>query len=196
MRPRRVDSVLWLSKDRDSPLFREVQKFRQPWLVVLVVGACLTQIVVFGLGLYQQLVLKKPFHVNEPVPNVSFVVTAILVTCFSVGMFLLFWSMRLVTEVHADGLFIRFLPIHRAFRKIPLEDATKVEAVTYRPVLQYGGWGIKGTRNRRAYNVRGNRGVRIDYADSTHILIGSQRSEELARAIESITGRNPAGERG
>ena len=93
----------------------------------------------------------------------------------------------------ADGLFLRFHPFHRLLRKIPLESASEINAVTYRPVLQYGGWGIKGASKKRAYNVRGNRGVRVNYPDGTHILIGSQRAEELLAAIETIAERKPNG---
>jgi hypothetical protein len=35
-----------------------------------------------------------------------------------------------------------------------------------------------------AYNISGNRGVRIDYKDGNRFLIGSQRPEELQQAIQ------------
>ena len=37
----------------------------------------------------------------------------------------------------------------------------------------------------RAYNVSGREGVRLDFADGKHLLIGSQRAEELAAAIQT-----------
>jgi len=93
---------------------------------------------------------------------------------------------RLTTEVRGGRLYIRFFPRHLSFRRIQLDDVARCDAVTYRPVRDYGGWGIKGGRGSRAYNVSGNRGVRIDYADGTHLLIGSQRPDELAHAIRSL----------
>jgi hypothetical protein len=38
----------------------------------------------------------------------------------------------------------------------------------------------------RAYNVSGNRGVEITLANGKRVLIGSQRSDELAAAIARI----------
>ena len=91
----------------------------------------------------------------------------------------------LETEVRGDGVHVRFFPFHLSFRKIPLENVVKVEARSYRPIREYGGWGIRCGRRGRAYNMSGNLGVRIDYADGRHLLIGSRRAEELAEAYTS-----------
>jgi hypothetical protein len=48
----------------------------------------------------------------------------------------------------------------------------------------YGGWGIRKGRSGWAYNVSGDRGVRLTYTDGETLLIGSQRADELAKAIE------------
>ncbi len=53
------------------------------------------------------------------------------------------------------------------------------------PIADYGFWGIRSGRDdTRALIARGNRGVRLELADGSFLLIGSQRSEALARAIE------------
>lgn len=93
---------------------------------------------------------------------------------------------RLTTEVREEGLFIRYRPFHRREKQIPLENMVKVEAVTYRPILEYGGWGIRSGWSGKAYNARGNRGARIEYAAGQRLLIGSQRAEELAGAIRAV----------
>jgi len=93
---------------------------------------------------------------------------------------------RLVVEVRGDGLWVKFSPFHRSSKRIPLERALSVASVTYRPILRYGGWGIRWTWKGKAYNVSGNRGVRIDFDSGRHLLLGSQRPDELARAIESL----------
>jgi hypothetical protein len=68
----------------------------------------------------------------------------------------------------------------------------RVEVVQYRPIADCGGWGIRiGKDGERVLNARGNRGVRIHLIDGSRILIGSQRPEELALAVEGAlrTGR-------
>ena len=55
---------------------------------------------------------------------------------------------------------------------------------TYDPIGEYGGWGIKYGKMGKAYNVSGNRGVQLEFADRKSILIGSQKPEQLDSAIE------------
>jgi hypothetical protein len=49
---------------------------------------------------------------------------------------------------------------------------------------QYGGRGIRRGRHGWAYTVSGNRGVKLILAGGEQFLIGSQRPEELAAAIQ------------
>jgi hypothetical protein len=166
-------------------LFREVQRFHQRWLWVLVILGALALIGLFGYGMVQQLVFDKPWG-DRPMSDTALAVTGTLLILLEIGFIALFATMKLITEVRSDGLYIRFVPFHLSFRRIPLEDLAGVEARTYSPIKEYGGWGIRFGRGGRAYNVSGNRGVRIDYATGRHILIGSQRADELAQAISSI----------
>ena len=76
-----------------------------------------------------------------------------------------------------------FIPTYR--RSIAIGSIARVEVVQYRPIVDYGGWGIRhGKDNERVLNARGNRGVRLHMVDGSKILIGSQRPEELALAVE------------
>jgi hypothetical protein len=76
-----------------------------------------------------------------------------------------------------------FIPTYR--RSIPIGTIARVEVVQYRPLVDHGGWGIRAGRDHeRVFNARGNRGVRLHLVDGSKILIGSQRPEELALAVE------------
>jgi uncharacterized membrane protein len=166
-------------------VFREVQRFHQPWLWVLIIVCAAGLIGLFGYGMVQQLVFGEPWG-DRPMSDTALAVTGTFTILFGIGMLALFASTRLITEVRTDGLYIRFFPPHLSFRRIPLEDLAGFEARSYSPMREYGGWGIKSGCGGRAYNVSGDRGVRIDYTNGGHILIGSQRADELAQAIRSI----------
>ena len=56
----------------------------------------------------------------------------------------------------------------------------------YSPIRDCGGWGVRHYKSGKAYNVSGNRGVVLEFLDGRPILIGSQRPEELAKAIASL----------
>jgi len=165
--------------------FREIQRFRQPWIWCLVLLSAGVMFWIFGYGLIQQLILGRPWG-NQPMSDTGLIVASILTFAFSLGMVWLFLVMALVVEVRGDALYIHFKPLKR--RTVSYGDISRVEAVEYRPVVHYGGWGIRRGRNGWAYNVSGNRGVRLDFHDGKHLLIGSPRSTELAAAIEKARG--------
>jgi hypothetical protein len=169
-------------------IFREEQRFRQLWIWLLLVFTALLGVWIFGYGMVQQMIFRKPWG-NEPMSDTMLIIVAIAYFLFSGGLIWLFCAAKLVTEVRSDGLYIRFYAFHRSFHKIPLENVARFEARTYKPILEYGGWGVRWTMKGKAYNVSGNRGVRLDFKDGKHLLIGSQRPDELAQAIGSIFPR-------
>jgi hypothetical protein len=161
-------------------LFYEEQRFDQAWIRLVVYGSTLLCTTVFGWGLIQQLVFKRPWG-NDPTSDTALIITAICIVGMCWGLVWLFEAMRLRTEVRRDGLEIRFAPLLR--RHIPLEDIAEAYARTYRPVREYGGWGIRWGPGGRAYNVKGNEGVQLVLTNGSRLLIGSQNAGELAEAI-------------
>lgn len=141
---------------------------------------------IFGQGLVQQLVRNEPWG-NQPMSDMGLVLTSLGTFVFCFGLVALFLTMSLTVEVRSDALYIHFRFLRK--RTVDFSSMAKVEAVEYRPIAHYGGWGIRRGRNGWAYNVSGNRGVRLDFQDGKHLLIGSQRATELAAAIEKERGR-------
>lgn len=103
------------------------------------------------------------------------------------GLPLLIALTRLVVEVERDAVLVRYRPFF-VRRRIPLAEIASADAVTYRPLREYGGWGIRGIGRRRAYNARGDRGVQLVLTDGRRVLLGSQVPEQLAAAILQARG--------
>lgn len=93
----------------------------------------------------------------------------------------LLWLRTTVTETQLSVSFGALFPLYR--RSIARADIVSFEAVTYSPLAEYGGWGIKWGRSGLALNARGDRGVRLMLTDGRRVLVGSQRAEELAAAL-------------
>ena len=164
--------------------YREVQRFRQPWLWLLVAG-------IFGVTVWsfvEQIVLRRPFGQN-PAPDLVVMIIAI---AFGLAFPLLFLAANLTVEVRSDGLYYRFFPFHWSFRRIASENLVSYQVRTYRPIRDYGGWGIRYGQNGKAYNVSGNRGVMLELANGQKLLIGSQKPEDLANAISLAFGKRPS----
>ena len=143
----------------------------------------------FAWAMVEQLVRGRPVG-NQPMPDLMLLIVGPLFMLLMAGLLWLMAAARLVTEVRNDGIYIRFVPFHRDFHGFLWEEIESFEVRTYRPVLEYGGWGIRFGSGGRAYNVSGNRGLQLSLARwrPEHVLIGSQRPEELAMAIESARG--------
>jgi hypothetical protein len=90
-------------------------------------------------------------------------------------------TMRQVTRVETGTVSVRFGFLSST--SIPTSEIRLAEAVKYRPVREYGGWGIRGLGRRRAISTRGDLGVLLTRNDGSTLLIGSQKPRELLRAL-------------
>jgi len=159
-----------------SPFYREVQQFRQVWIWVIV--SALAGLVWYAAVM--QFLLRRPFG-GRPMSVIPLLIFWFI---FGIGLPALFFFGRLVTEVRDDGIYIRLFPLHWTFRRIAFTEVKQYEVRTYRPIKEYGGWGIRYGSKGKAYNVSGDRGVQIELLNGDRFLIGSQRAEELWRAIQ------------
>ena len=164
--------------------FFESQRFRQTWVWVLLIAVMLPILALFGYGLYQQVALGRPYG-DEPLSNGA-LITIIAANVIVLGAAVaLMWFARLDVAVRDRELVIRFVPFHLRPRRIALDEIAEAQARRYRPIMEYGGWGIRYGFKGMAYNVSGDEGVQLVLRNGRRILIGSQRSGELERALQS-----------
>ena len=154
-------------------LFRETQRFHaNPWarFSIAAVG------VAFGMVSFA---LRGSDELSNPLGFLGLGLASVVLLLLLLG--------GLETEVRADGLYVRFLPLRRKHR-FGWQEIASAEARTYRPIREYGGWGIRWSTRGKAYNVHGDRGLQLVLADGRRVLIGSQRADELAAAIALARG--------
>ena len=167
----------------NSPVvFHEVQRFRQWWLWLVVIIGPLT----IWYSTYRRFVLGE--HGRRAIPE-GLQLTLWLLA--GIGLPLLFYCARLVTEVRTDGIYVRFFPFHFSFLRFPFSSIKHYEARTYSPIGEYGGWGIRYSWNGKAYNVSGNQGVQLELENGKRVLIGSQRPLDLVSALRSLEPARP-----
>lgn len=151
------------------PLFHEEQDFRGSRAVYFLTGAFgLVTLSIVGLMLALRVIIW-------PVLAVLAFATAVI------GGLMI--ASKMATVVDAAGVHVRYFPFLR--KTFALAEIEAAVARTYDP-MEYGGWGVRGFPGRYgwAYIVRGNRGVEIEFADGNRLMLGSQRADDLARAIE------------
>lgn len=159
-------------------LFAEDQSFRQKWIWALMLGMLMLLLTIFGL------ILRDGLEKEGARQALAGMGVGIIVT---VAVAALLWTLRLSVRLDNDCLRVRFFPMLK--REIPLDQIEEWHARTYRPIVEYGGWGIRFSWKGMAYNVSGNRGVQLKLTNGKRVLIGSQHADDLAAAISRAKGR-------
>lgn len=169
-------------------LFYEEQRFRGSLVWSIIAGGAVASLLPVALPFYEDIVRDgAPWTAFWTDERVGAAVGSALGLAIMGGLAALFARAKLTVAVFPETLAIRFRGLF-VDRTISLADIAHAEAVTYRPVAAYGGWGLRRGPEGKAYNVSGNRGVRLTFADGRTLLLGSRRADALAAAIARARG--------
>ncbi|WP_199269183.1 hypothetical protein [Polaribacter sp. L3A8] len=162
-------------------IFKEEQRFRQTWLIILLVISSIAPIA---------MMLKKYLQKNATLTTKEFIITiaVILVSVTTIFFF------KLTTRIDEKGIHYQFFPLHFSFRTIPWNEISKVGTRTYLPISEFGGWGIRGgfffnKGKEKAINVSGDIGIQLILKNGEKLLIGTQKKEEATRVLETYKNK-------
>lgn len=158
-----------------STRFQETQSFRQPW----VIGLMFIPVLIFIWGIIQQIILGQAFG-NSPMSDGALLASFIGFVLF---FFWFVYLLKLVVIVDESGIHYRFKGIHFREYHIRWEEIESVEAITYKPLREYGGWGIRYGFQGKAYSVSGNQGIQIHTHKGARILFGTLRPTEFIATV-------------
>ena len=92
-------------------------------------------------------------------------------------------TMRMSVVVTSEQVTARFFPLRR---RISIAEIASFRAMTY-TLRDFGGWGIKWARDGSlVLNVSGNRAIRINRRRGKSLILGTQRPDEFAAALEAL----------
>jgi hypothetical protein len=152
--------------------FHEAQRLRPRfrWLVAFP-PAMLTALAI------AQLRLGHPIGPHAP-SNAGF----IILSAFLWLVYVWLSRVQLVTDVDANAVSIRLRGLSRHHR-IPLTSIKSASTVTFDPMRDFGGVGVRSVPGGRAYVAQTTRGARLELVGSRFVVIGSARPEELIAAV-------------
>lgn len=102
---------------------------------------------------------------------------------------------RLRIRIDAEMLTAEFGYLGWPIQQVPIANIVRARVVTYRPILQFGGWGIRAGRlegeKTSVYTVRGTTGVLLELAQeqrlsgfrSKRFLVGSLEPERVVAVL-------------
>lgn len=159
--------------------FQEEQRFVQWWIYLVPVFL----LVFTAFVTIQQLVYAQPVG-NNPVPNGQLWILWV----FAMGIFWLIWAVRLSTVIDATGIHVRLKPFTKA--SYSWDQIEKIYLRKYRPLREYGGYGLRFGSNGKAYNISGNEGIQLELKSGKKILIGTQRWGDVEKVIRMVEERH------
>lgn len=165
-------------------LFREEQQFREWWWIVLILGITIPLIVFSIYALYQQTVRGIPVGDN-PAPNF----VSIIMLLGSIILIWFYFSLKLEVWIDQEGIHYRFFPLIAKNKLISKEEIQRFEIRKYNPILDYGGWGTKGSylsKKGKAFNVSGDIGLQLYLTNGKKVLFGTQRSQAMMYATNEM----------
>lgn len=148
----------------------------------------------FGFTAIEGVVITSVFlNANASVPGNMLAMGGVFaLLCFLINLLVLRTRVE-GTELHVS---LGWIPIF--WSRIALTEVEQARVVTYRPMRDAGGWGMRFGRfegeSCRFWNARGDDGVLLVTAQR-RCIIGSQRPNELLAAIREAGGGQPNGSR-
>ncbi|WP_026950877.1 hypothetical protein [Algoriphagus mannitolivorans] len=155
-------------------IFKEVQTYRGTWLMYLILIIELPMLIVVGTVIWT----SKPDS-----QEAIWVIPMIFLIMGSIFMFLM-W-IKLETRIDSSTIKYRYVPFFSKWKSIQKNDVKSIEVITYSPISDYGGWGLKGNSTTKAYSVLGDQGLLIDTGEKKKIMLGTQKAKELKTFIDN-----------
>ena len=92
---------------------------------------------------------------------------------------ILLFKIKLETRIDSYGISFRYSPFVRNRKKLTKSQIKSREVRQYQPLLDYGGWGIKGNKTTWAYSILEPEGFLLDAGEKNN-----DRNYEAKRAQE------------
>lgn len=159
-------------------LFTEQQRFTQWWLWLILAGAFIWSFTEILLQIQQQEVVTNNDIWGLVIIGISFVLIF--------GLLLL---LKLQTEITTEGISVRFFPFLR-LKSFAWNEFDQVYIRQYKPLIEYGGWGIRGVRKNRAFNVSGKFGIQLIMKNGNKLLIGTKKPSEIEMVLKKLSLEN------
>lgn len=155
-------------------IFKEEQSYVGTWVMYLIL-----MLEIPALILVSVVVLA-----GESSDKTEGVTALIAVFSIMAVVMVLIFKIKLETRIDEKGIQYKYFPFVK-WRLIEKRKIRKAKVVSFSPLTDHGGWGIKGNKTTKAYTVIGDTGLSIDVGEKKKILIGTQKPKELGDFIEN-----------
>lgn len=124
---------------------------------------------------------------NPPGAGMSSSIIAAAVLSLGILIEAVFGGVKI--ELFTDRLRVSLGRIGWIRKTVPYGGIERIEPVTYRPLREFGGWGVRGFGTRQAWTAQGNRALVLYRSDGSQLYLGCADPERLAERLHSAAGQ-------
>lgn len=164
--------------------FSEIQKAFRLWLLVLMAVIWGVFICFSVLAVNQQIINGIPFG-DKPMSDTILIIFIVLINLIFMFLDLIIVILKLEISIDKYGISYSYFPFIGK-RTITKDEIRYAWVRKYKPVKEYGGWGIRSVFRNKAYNCWGQWGIQIITTESRCILLGTHKPEEAKTVLETL----------
>ena len=105
---------------------------------------------------------------------------------FALGAKLVLGGLTVLVQETRIFIHLGSTPLLRT--KVPYVDIIDLASVQYRPIREFGGWGIRWRGKRRAWTARGDQAVALTLVGDRELYVGSDHPQRLEERIRAAAG--------
>jgi hypothetical protein len=166
-----------------EPIFSETQRSKPIWFWAILILVLFPILREPAISLISTVYSDDGASVEVSYEGKGFVfqIISILLGISLISYYLL---SNLKTSVSPKGISVKFWPMMSQYKYISWEEIDKVFLRKYKPLDDYGGWGIKHGKKGKSLTVRGHYGLQLIKKSGEKLLIGTQKNIELQEFLE------------
>jgi hypothetical protein len=101
----------------------------------------------------------------------------------------------LSVRLYRDHLVVGLGSVGVISKKIRYDRIVRTESVTYSPIREFGGWGVRrGREGKKVWSARGNHAVVLHLKEGTRLYVGSDFPHRLEERIRAVAGTRIGGQ--
>lgn len=162
-----------------TPLFRESQRFTQPWL--LIIALAITSLIIFGT--YQQVVNNYSFG-NTQFSNEALLAISGIMYLFS--LFLL--TVQFQVKIDQEKISMRYFPIQLAWQNHLWKDMEQVELMNHVPHQEFvnAPHRLRWLSGNSTYLIYGSKAYKLHFKDGRKLLVSTKKFDALKQTMEMM----------
>jgi hypothetical protein len=162
-------------------LYEEKIIIRKTWVGALILTSLLLSVLVVAVSI-----------VADPNTKYTSSIIAILIIV-EVTLFILFLFAKLIIKIDVLGISYQWFPLMIKQSQVNWDTVTNAWVRKSKPLKEFGGWGIKGSRKNRAINVSGDWGLQLVLMDERRIFIETQKPEDIKQVLVQLASKGIRG---